>query len=87
MRKELVLSQFRGVVPRHRPNDVLCEARRPGGISLGCYSSELEAAEALAGVLGAPVKKLKKKRVLTRNVARRVFKAAYRVFNQEVRAR
>ena len=51
---------------------------------MGCYSSELEAAMALAGVLGVPVEKLKRKRVMTRNVVRRVFKAAYRVFKKYV---
>ena len=84
VRKELVLSHFHGVVPRHRPHGVLWEARRPGSIPLGGYSSELEAAKALAGVLGVPVEKLKRKGVLTRNVARRVFKAAYRVFKKYV---
>ena len=51
---------------------------------MGCYGSELEAAKALAGRLGVPVKRLKRKGVLTRNVARSVFKAAYRVFKKYV---
>ena len=49
---------------------------------MGCHGSRLEAAKALAGVLGVPVNKLRKKRVLTRKVARQLFKAAYRVFKK-----
>ena len=82
--KELVLSKFRGVVLRHRPHGFLWEARRPGGASLGCYGSEIEAAKALARVLGVPVKSLKRKVALTRTVARRLFEAAYQVFQRYV---
>ena len=51
---------------------------------MGCYSSELEACKALAKALGVPVDKLKRKGVMTRNVARRLFKAAHRVFKKYV---
>lgn len=84
VRKELVLSSFRGIVLRHRAHGLLWEARQPGGTSLGCYSSQLEAAKALARVLGVPVMKLRKKRHLTRSVARKVFKAACQVFKKYV---
>ena len=49
---------------------------------MGCYSSQLEAAQALARVLGVPVEKLKKKNKFTRKNARQLFKAAYRVFKK-----
>ena len=84
VRKELVLTNFRGVVLRHRPHGMLWEARRPGGVSLGCYSSELEAAKALARVLGVPVKSLRRKIVLTRRVARQLFRAAHEVFKKYI---
>ena len=52
---------------------------------MGYFSSELEAAEARAGVLGVPVEKLKTQRgVLPKEVAHRVFKAAYQVFKKYV---
>ena len=49
---------------------------------MGCYGSQLEAAQALARVLGVPVEKLKKKNKFTRKHARKLFKAAYRVFKK-----
>ena len=86
VRRQLVLSNFRGVVRRCRPQkkSVLWEARRPGGVLLGTYSSELHAAKALARVLGVPVSSLRRKAVLTRRIARQLFIAAYRVFKKYI---
>ena len=82
VRKHLQLPNFRGVVCRPRPHGLLWEARRAGGSSLGCYTSELQAAKALARVLGVPVSRLRRKSVLTRRLVRQLFIAAYQVFEK-----
>ena len=79
--KAIVLSKFSGVVARHRPSGILWEARAPGGQVLGTYSSEQDAAKAVAGVRGVPVKRLLRPVPFTRRAATRVFKASYAAFS------
>ena len=77
----LAVSHYHGVVARKRPAGVLYEAR-VSNIFVQTFTSEVDAAKVVAKCLGVPVRKLKKKRVFTRRLARQVFCATYSTFKR-----
>lgn len=81
-RQRFVVSRFRGVVRRSRPQGDLWEARGAHGKYVGTYTSERAAAKAVARVLGVPVSKLQRKEPFTRRAACAVFRASYKTFRR-----